>query len=152
MAQIAKMELQMELKSSAERFYGIFRSKRYLIPEMCPDLVKNVKVIKGDWESVGSIKEWTLVTGGCERMREIVEAIDDEKKSITFTTLEGDITKDYNDTKAILEVSGSSRPGCSIKWTVPYEKKNRDLPDPSKYIDFVQLISQKIDAYLSKTA
>ena len=88
-------------------------------------------------------------------MKEITEAIDEEKKSMTFRTLEGDITKEYNDTKAILEVSSTgphARPGCSVKWTLFYEKKNHSVSEPSKYMDFFQAISQSVDAYLSKTA
>ena len=65
MAQIilAKMEVQVEIKSSAQRFYDIFRSKQHLLPKICPDMEKDVKVIKGDWESVGSIKQWSYVAG-----------------------------------------------------------------------------------------
>ena len=63
MAQIAKIEVQLEIKSSAEKFYEVFRSKQYLLPKICPDVVKNIKLIEGDWESVGSIKEWAYVAG-----------------------------------------------------------------------------------------
>lgn len=63
MAQIAKIDTQMDVKSSAQRFYEIFRSKQYLFPKICPDLIKDVQVIEGDWESVGSIKLWSYVAG-----------------------------------------------------------------------------------------
>lgn len=63
MAQIAKMEVQLDIKSSAQSFYEIFRRKQYLIPKICLDILKDVQVIKGDWESLGSIKQWTYVAG-----------------------------------------------------------------------------------------
>ncbi|PON94460.1 Bet v I/Major latex protein, partial [Trema orientale] len=61
MAQIAKMELHLEIRSSAERFYNMLRSKQCLFPKICPEVFKDVNAIKGDWESVGSIKQWTYL-------------------------------------------------------------------------------------------
>lgn len=66
MAQIAKQESQFDIKSSAERFYQTFCRKQYLLSKISPDVVKDVQVIKGDWESVGSIRQWTYVPAGEE--------------------------------------------------------------------------------------
>jgi hypothetical protein len=45
MAQIANMEAQTEIKCSAKKFYEIFRSKVYLVPKICPNLVKDIQLL-----------------------------------------------------------------------------------------------------------
>ena len=63
MAQIAKIELQTEIKAPAEKFFNIFRSKAHIQPSICPNLIKDVQLLKGDWETVGSVKQWTYIAG-----------------------------------------------------------------------------------------
>lgn len=63
MAQSVTVEAQMELKSPAEKVYEIFRRKSYLLPEIAPHMVKDIKLLAGDWESVGSVRLWTYVAG-----------------------------------------------------------------------------------------
>ena len=66
MAQITKLETRFDVQSSAERFYRTCYSKHYLIPKISPDLAKDVQLIKGDWESVGSVRQCTYVPPGKE--------------------------------------------------------------------------------------
>ncbi|CAK7326751.1 unnamed protein product [Dovyalis caffra] len=128
MAQIAKLEVQTEIKSSADKFYDIFRRKQYLMPKICPEYIKGIQVVLGDWETVGSIKLWTYDAGSSEIVKETVEAIDDKTKSIT-----------YNMGQAGL-----------AKWTVEYERQNEEIPDPHNYVEFLACISKSVDAYLPK--
>ncbi|GMN43732.1 hypothetical protein TIFTF001_012941 [Ficus carica] len=122
MAQIAKIDTQMDVKSSAQRFYEIFRSKQYLFPKIC----------------------------NSETSKEIVEAIDDENKTINFKALDGDILKYYKDLRCIIQVTGKGdNKGCSVKFTLKYEKLNDDLPAPTKYLDFSAVLAKKIEAYLN---
>ena len=64
MAQIAKMQVEAEIKAGAETFYEVFRSKGYLLPKICPDMIKDIRVLEGDWGTVGSVKQWTYVAAG----------------------------------------------------------------------------------------
>lgn len=57
MAKIAKMEVQTEIKCSADSYYDIFRCKSHLIPKICPNLVKDIQVLSGDR------KQWIYVAG-----------------------------------------------------------------------------------------
>ena len=63
MAQIDKMETHVEKKSPANEFYEVFSSKAHLIPKACPDKIKSIEVVEGDWKSVGSVKLWTYCIG-----------------------------------------------------------------------------------------
>ncbi|PON74180.1 Major latex protein domain containing protein [Trema orientale] len=152
MAQLTKIEVQLEIKSSAESFYEVFRSKQHLFPIICPDLVKSIKVIKGDWESVGSIKEWDYVAGNAETAKEMVEEIDEKNKAISLKVLDGEATKYYKNMKFTLQVRGMEQGGSSVKWTLEYEKLNKDIPAPTKYSEAFQVLARNVDAFLSKYA
>ncbi|EXB80472.1 MLP-like protein 31 [Morus notabilis] len=153
MAQIAKMEVQLDIKSSAQSFYEIFRRKQYLMPKICLDILKDVQVIKGDWESLGSIKQWTYVAGNSESGKEIVEAIDEENKKITFKVLDGEITKYYKTMKTTVQVTAKGdKGGSSVKWTLEYEKLNDSIPAPTKYLDLLSATTKNVEAYLTNNA
>ncbi|PON53315.1 Bet v I type allergen [Parasponia andersonii] len=154
MAQRAKSEVQLELKCSAQSFYEIFRSKQHLLPKVCPELIKDINVIKGDWESLGSIKQWAynVPAGNCEAVEEALEAIDDENKRLTFKLLDGEITKYYKNVKSTIQVTGKDEGGSSVKWSLEYEKQNEDLPEPIKYLDLFPVLTKSVDAYLNKNA
>ncbi|XVF85375.1 hypothetical protein PTKIN_Ptkin17bG0112600 [Pterospermum kingtungense] len=90
MAQIVKVEAQTEIKSSSDKLYDIFRNKIYLLSKICPQEFKDGKVLQGDWNSVGCVREWSYTAAGnTETVKETIEAIDDKNKSITFVVLVG---------------------------------------------------------------
>ncbi|XVF85372.1 hypothetical protein PTKIN_Ptkin17bG0112300 [Pterospermum kingtungense] len=149
MAQIAKMEVQTQIKSSADKAYDIFKRKMYLMPEICPEVVKDVKIGKGDWETVGSVRLWKYVTGNPEYVSETVEAIDDRNKSITFNALDGDVSKCYKTFKCTLNITPNGQ-GSLVKWTLVYEKLNQNVPDPDKYMELATCFSKSVEAYLLK--
>ncbi|OMO99697.1 hypothetical protein COLO4_13138 [Corchorus olitorius] len=149
MAQIQKMEFQIELKSSADKFFELFRSKPQLLPKICPQEFKGVKLVEGDWDSVGSIREWThTASGHPDIAKESIEAIDDESKTITFKFLDGEMMKYYKTFKPTVNVLPSGQGGLA-KWTVEFEKQNESIPDPVMYKDFITNFSKNVDAYLN---
>ncbi|XVE74685.1 hypothetical protein DITRI_Ditri12bG0037100 [Diplodiscus trichospermus] len=148
MAQIAKMEVQVEVKSSADKFYDILRNKLHLVPKISPQQFKNGKVVQGDWNTQGSVREWTFaVAGSIETVKETIEAYDDESKCFTCCMLEGDLMKYYKTFKSIVNVTASGQ-GSLVKWTVEYEKKDESVPAPTQYKNFLVSWSKNIDAYL----
>ncbi|OMO99699.1 hypothetical protein COLO4_13140 [Corchorus olitorius] len=148
MAQIAKMEVQTEIKSSPDKFYDIFRSKTHLMPKISPQHFKDVKFVEGDGKSVGSVRVWSYsASGNQETGKDTIEAIDDESKTITFNMLEGDLLKYYKTFKPILGISPLGQ-GSLVKWTIEYERQNESIPDPIKYKDFLTSWNKDVDAYL----
>ncbi|CAL8998607.1 unnamed protein product [Prunus brigantina] len=81
MAQIANIEVQAEIKANANKFYEIFRSKGYLLPKICPNIIKDLQVLKGDGSSVDSIKQWTYIAAG-----EVTEHYKSFKATVQVTT------------------------------------------------------------------
>ncbi|XWS69347.1 hypothetical protein CRYUN_Cryun04dG0171500 [Craigia yunnanensis] len=148
MAQIAKMEVQTEIKSSADKFYDVFRNKLHLMLKISPQQFKDGKVVEGDWKSVGSVREWTYAAAGSiETRKEAIEAVDDKSKTIIYSMLDGDMMKCYKTFKPILNVTASGQ-GSLVKWTVVYEKQNDNIPAPIKYKDFLVSWNKNVDAYL----
>lgn len=63
MAQIAKLEFEFDSQSSAEGFYKVFKNKPYIFPKACPNMIKDYQLIEGAWDSVGSVRKVTFITG-----------------------------------------------------------------------------------------
>lgn len=38
--------------------------------------------------------------------------------------------------------------GCMVKWSLEYEKKNRDVTTPNHLVDFAVSVSKDIDGHL----
>ncbi|GMN66587.1 hypothetical protein TIFTF001_035653 [Ficus carica] len=144
MAQIAKMESQVDIKSSAERFYETFKNKQNHLPKMCPNVVQDIQLIKGDWESIGSLRKWIFAPAG-DSSTEIatirIEAADDKKKSVTFSILDGNLKKLYNSFVVTIEaIEKADGSGSTLKTTSEYEKVNPGVPEPGKYFVFASLL------------
>lgn len=63
MAQIHKIEVQTQTRSSPDRVFDIYKNKSYLMPKISPDKLQSIEVIEGDGISVGSVRLWTYVMG-----------------------------------------------------------------------------------------
>ncbi|XVE85426.1 hypothetical protein DITRI_Ditri17bG0090200 [Diplodiscus trichospermus] len=96
-----------------------------------------VKFTHGDWDSLGAARLWTYKAGGnTEIVKETLEHVDDEDRTVVFRLLEGEITNSYKSWSSILNVTPMGE-GSLAKWTVEYEKQNENIPDPLKYGDFL---------------
>ncbi|GMI75184.1 MLP-like protein 31 [Hibiscus trionum] len=169
MAQIRRMDCQIEVKSSADKFFDAFKTKAHLMPKMSSQLVSDIKLLEGDWTSVGSVRLWyysannkvlLAIWGWCESSvncferfytfetaKELRESVDEENRTIVYKLLEGEIGNSYKNWRSILSVTPMGE-GSLVKWTFEYEKLNDDVPEPVKYCDFHTTWSKDVDAYL----
>lgn len=63
MAQICKLEVQTQIKSSSKRFFDVYLNNSSLLPKICPDKIRSVEVLEGNGKSVGSVRLWTYNLG-----------------------------------------------------------------------------------------
>ncbi|MBA0750954.1 hypothetical protein Gogos_002328, partial [Gossypium gossypioides] len=64
MDQIKRMECQVEIKSSADKFFDAYKTKAQLMPKMADQVVRNVKLLEGgDWNCEGSVRQWYMIIG-----------------------------------------------------------------------------------------
>ncbi|OMO99695.1 hypothetical protein COLO4_13136 [Corchorus olitorius] len=148
MAQIAKMDAQIEMKSTADNVYDIFKNKLHLLPKISPQEFKGVKLVEGEWGSLGSVRVWAnTASGSVGTAKETIEAIDDQSKTITYKFSEGKMMKFYKNFKLTLKVLPSGQ-GSLVKWTIDFEKQNESIPDPIKHMEFNINFTKNVDAYL----
>lgn len=78
--------------------------------------------------------------------KEIIEAIDEEKKSITFKVIEGDLMEIYKRFKVILHVETSGNTDL-VTWTIEYEKMNEDIEEPFTSLQLLVNTAKDIDSH-----
>ncbi|KAL2485003.1 MLP-like protein [Abeliophyllum distichum] len=149
MSQIRKIELQTQIRSSPDRIFDIYKNKSYLMPKISPDKLQSIEVVEGDGISVGSVRLWTYVMGVPVIAKDRIDAIDEEKKSITFELIGGEVTKYFKNFKATLEATAKADKNI-VKWSLEYEKASEDVPTPYSHLEFLVNASTDVDAFLLK--
>nr|XP_004498312.2 MLP-like protein 34 [Cicer arietinum] len=147
-----KVEGEVEIEAPAAKFYNIFRKQLHHIPNIASDSVHGAKVHEGDWENVGSIKQWDFTIEGTKlSAKEKIESIDDDNKVITYSIFDGDVSENYKSFKGTLQVVDKEHGGI-VKWTFEYEKLKEDIigASPESYLDFAVKVTKDIDAHLVK--
>lgn len=57
-----KLEIEIEIKAPAAKFYNILRKQNHHIPNIS-DSIHAIDLHEGDWETPGSVKQWTYTLG-----------------------------------------------------------------------------------------
>ncbi|EYU31819.1 hypothetical protein MIMGU_mgv1a021736mg, partial [Erythranthe guttata] len=108
---------------------------------------KNCDLHDGEWGTVGSIIYFNYTHDGKERVaKEIIEAIDEVNKSVTFKVIEGDLMELYKTFKLIVHVDTSGEDNL-VTWTLEYEKLNEDVPDPHTLMEFCLKVTKDIESH-----
>ncbi|KAL8463654.1 hypothetical protein ACS0TY_034343 [Phlomoides rotata] len=142
-----KLVSTIDIKSDGDVFHEIFRERPHHISDMSPDYIKNVDLHDGEWGTVGSIIFWNYTHDGKECVaKEIIEGIDEEKKSVTFKVIEGDLLEVYDSFKLTVHVDTNGNDNM-VTWTLEYVKKNEDAPDPQSLMDFCLAVTKDIETH-----
>ncbi|KFK44402.1 hypothetical protein AALP_AA1G252700 [Arabis alpina] len=144
MANVHSLEMEIQVKMTAERFFNTFKNKEGNFT----DKTEAVSVHRDDPTSNSSTQIWNfIVDGKMEQIKEKID-VDEENKSVSFLALEGDVLKQYKSYKIILEVVPKDDQVCIAKWTWEYEKLNDDVPPPTKYTAFVADYTRDLETRL----
>ncbi|XP_073147208.1 kirola-like [Henckelia pumila] len=147
MGVIGKLVSQIGIKSDGDVFHEIFRERPHHISGMSPHNIQNCDLHGGEWGTVGSVIFWNYTHDGNEKVaKEIIEAIDEEKKSITFKVIEGDLMELYNEFKLTVHVDTKGEDNI-VTWTLEYEKKSEDIPDPHTLMEFCLNVTKDIETH-----
>ncbi|GMN44077.1 hypothetical protein TIFTF001_013276 [Ficus carica] len=119
-----KLETDVEIKASAKKFHGMIKHKPHHISNVASHKIQGCDLHEGEWGTVGSIINWNYFHDGKPRVaKERVEAIDDEKNSITFRVLEGDLREHFKSFVITLQANPKAGgEGSIVHWTLEYEK------------------------------
>ncbi|KAL9148773.1 hypothetical protein ABFS82_12G065300 [Erythranthe guttata] len=125
-----KLVSQIDIKSEGDVFHEIFSEKQHHVS--FPD-----SELRFTRRPMG-------LSYGKERVaKEIIEAIDEEKKSVTYKVIEGDLMELYKTFKLTVHVDTSGDDNL-VTWTFEYEKLNEDISDPHTLMDFCLAMTKDI--------
>ncbi|KAK1380608.1 Kirola [Heracleum sosnowskyi] len=143
-----KLVSQTKLKSSAgDAFHDLFRHKPHHISNISPQSIQNCDLHDGEWGSEGSIISWNYVHDGKDKFaKDVIENLDEEKKSITFRVIEGDLLETYKNFKAVCHVDKEGEDSL-VTWTFEYEKLHENVDDPHTLMDFIVGVTKDIESH-----
>ncbi|KAL0446767.1 UNVERIFIED_CONTAM: Kirola [Sesamum latifolium] len=90
--------------------------------------------------------------GGQKRFaKEVIEAIDEKKRSITFKVVEGGVLEMYTSFKFIFSIDDESngQDNSVVTWTIDYEKKSESVPAPHALMDLGVAVTKEIARHYS---
>lgn len=147
MSLAGKLVKQTEIKSDGDVFHQLFSYRPHQIPAISPTHVQGCDLHGGDWGSAGSVIFWNYTRDGKqEEIKVIKEAIDEEKKSVTFKMIEGDLMELYKKFVVTLHVDTKGQSNL-VTWTFDYEKLNENVPDPNSVMDFALKVTKDIETH-----
>ncbi|CAI9108413.1 OLC1v1007996C1 [Oldenlandia corymbosa var. corymbosa] len=146
--QMKKMVSSTEIKLDGNVFHEIFRYRPHHISYMSPKHVQSVDLCDGEWGNVGSVICWNFTThdGKKKASKNIIEAIDEAKKSITFRVTEGDIKAVYKSFAFTVQVDKVGDNNL-VTWTLEYEKQDENTPEPDGLMKLCFILTKDIEAY-----
>ncbi|KAL7090788.1 hypothetical protein ACP275_12G064000 [Erythranthe tilingii] len=147
MGLIGKLVSGTNIKSDGDVFHEIFRERPHHISGMSPDVVQNVDLHEGEWGTVGSVIFWNYTHDGKECVgKNIIEAIDEEKRLVTFNMVEGDLMELYKTFKTTIHVDTDGEDNL-VTWTLDYEKLNEDVTEPHSLMDLCIKMTKDIESH-----
>uniref|UniRef100_A0A803MK90 Bet v I/Major latex protein domain-containing protein n=1 Tax=Chenopodium quinoa TaxID=63459 RepID=A0A803MK90_CHEQI len=78
--------------------------------------------------------------------KEVVEAVDEEKKSVRFKVIEGDLLKEFKSISFSIHVVPKGET-TAVMWVAEFEKIADDGPYPTKIMDFCIHITRDIEKH-----
>ncbi|KAM3303334.1 hypothetical protein CQW23_26616 [Capsicum baccatum] len=128
-----KLTASIEVECGGHLFHDLYQKNPHQISNVSPNNVNHFEIHEGETVKVGSIVSWKYNEDGTNKIvKEVIEAIDLEKKSITWKVIEGDLLELYNSFSII-----TSFEDLWATCTLVYEKKTEDTPEPLVTLGFM---------------
>lgn len=80
---------------------------------------------------------------------DLIEAVDDEKNSVTFKVVDGPLLEYYKSFRLIVQATPKGDQSSLVHLIVEYEKLHDQVPDPHSLLQFVADLSKDMGAHLS---
>ncbi|XP_062150072.1 MLP-like protein 423 [Alnus glutinosa] len=149
MASNGKLDVEVEVKSHADKFWASIRDSPTILPKAFPNDYKSIEILEGDGKSVGTVRLITYGEGSplVKVSKEKIEAFDEGKRTLSFSVIEGDLLNYYKVFKCHITVVPKGA-GSLAKWSSEFQKATEEIPDPHVIKDFVVKNFQELDAYV----
>ncbi|KAL1192344.1 MLP-like protein 31 [Cardamine amara subsp. amara] len=145
-----ELEVEVEIKAPAEKFYEIYAGRPHHVAKATPRNVQACDLHDGDWGIVGSVIVWNYVHDGKAKVaKEIVEAVEPEKRLVMFRVVEGDIMEEFKSFLITIQVTPKQGgPKSVVKVHFDYEKIDENVVHPETLIPFFVEMFKEIDEHL----
>ncbi|CAA7409723.1 unnamed protein product [Spirodela intermedia] len=158
MGKKGKMEVEVEVKSSAERFWSAIAESTELFPKALPQQFKSIRTLEGDGKSPGSLRliQYAPGTPVVTFTKERIETMDEAGKTVSYSVVGGEMASFYSTFKATLRVAAAKKDdeeeeGALVTWAVEYEEKApHEALDPALFTHAAAQTFRELDAYLLK--
>ncbi|KAL5553454.1 hypothetical protein UlMin_040855 [Ulmus minor] len=132
----------------------MFRNIPHHISNAACERIQGCDLHEGDFGTVGSVVIWNYNHDGKpEVAKEVIEAVDDEKNSMTFKLIEGDLLDKYKSFKVSYEATPKNDgEGFVVQWTLEYDKLHDEIVDLHTLVQFVVDLSKDTEAHLLQKA
>ncbi|XP_071703195.1 kirola-like [Rutidosis leptorrhynchoides] len=152
MALSGKLVAQIEIKSNGDVFHELWKANPHDVPKLTPTTIQKCETHSGEAGTVGSVLFWNYFHDGKDSVaKTLLHDIDEEKKSVTFKILEGDLLELYKNFIIHIHVDTNGLNNL-VTWTVEYEKLNANVPDPNTLLDFYRKVTKDIETHHVSTA
>ncbi|XP_019160091.1 PREDICTED: kirola-like [Ipomoea nil] len=116
------------------------------MPSMCSTILG----VEGQWGTVGSVIIWKFSHDGKTKIaKEVIEAIDDEKKLVKFRVIGGDLMESHKSFIITCHVDSNGDDNF-VTWTIEYEKLKEEIPEPLTYLEFLLNMTKDMDDHHAK--
>ncbi|XP_016492684.1 kirola-like [Nicotiana tabacum] len=141
-----KLIASVEVKCGGHSIHDIFHTSTHHISNISPGKVHKVVIDEGETIKVGSIVNWKYNDDGKDKIcKQVIEAADYQKKSITWKVIGGDLLELYNSFTII-----TSHDHQWTTWTLEYEKKTEDTLEPLVFLGYALHVTKDIEGHLLK--
>ncbi|XP_023526172.1 MLP-like protein 43 isoform X2 [Cucurbita pepo subsp. pepo] len=148
MALYGKLETDVEIRASAEKFHEIIHQRPHHMSNICSDKIQGVELHAGEWGKVGTILYWRYVHDGkVHKAKKVIEDVDEEKNSFTWKLVEGDLLELYKNLKIKVQCIPKDE-GSVIHYALEYEKLHEGIPDSHSLLQLCAEVTKDIEAHL----
>ncbi|XP_074262938.1 MLP-like protein 31 [Silene latifolia] len=147
MGVIGKLEVEVDIKSSGDVFHELFKTNPNHVCNIVPDQIHACDVHEGEFGQIGSIIQWDYTFDGKKCLtKEVIEAIDEEKKMVKFRVIEGDLLTDYKNMSIAVHVIPKGDIDA-VLWEIEFERFDDYGPYPTKFMDFLIALTRDVEAH-----
>ncbi|PIA62157.1 hypothetical protein AQUCO_00200276v1 [Aquilegia coerulea] len=148
---MGKLEFELEVKCSADKFWGGMKDTTVLFPKIFSNRFKSIEVVEGDGVNVGTVRlvKYTEDTPVITFAKEKVDLLDDTNKILGYSVIDGELMTHYKSLKGRIEVVPKGE-GSLVKWSLEFEKASDEVPDPILMQEYASKAFIGLDTYLLK--
>ncbi|KAK4479721.1 hypothetical protein RD792_015253 [Penstemon davidsonii] len=145
-----KLITQSEINCNGDIFHELIRHRPHHVASVIPDTVQSCDLHEGEFGRLGSVLFWNYTHEEKKMVvKTKIEAIDEEKKLVTFNITEGDVLELYKKFIVTMHIDTNGDKHV-VTWTFEYEKKYEEAPAPTSYIDLAISVTKGIEDHHAK--